>query len=254
MALTDDAIAKITKLIRDGELSPGSRLPPEQQLAAQLGLSRNSMREAVKALEVARVLDVRRGDGTYVTSLEPGLLLQSLGFAIDLLSGDTLLEVLEVRRLLEPTATSLAAQRMTPEHLAEVRGHLEQMADAGDDIERLVRHDAAFHRAVVHATGNETLVSILDGVSGRTVRGRVWHGIVDAEAAAVTLAEHRAIFRALESQDGPLAQAAALVHVHTSESWLRNALGRVEDEEGGPAAAAKDDAKDAKGDTKEGKE
>lgn len=236
MALTDDAIAKITKLIRDGELRPGSRLPPEQQLAGQLGLSRNSMREAVKALEVARVLDVRRGDGTYVTSLEPGLLLQSLGFAIDLLRGDTLLEVLEVRRLLEPAATSMAALRIDEEQLAEVCGHLDQMAEAGDDIERLVHHDAAFHRAVVAATGNETLLSILDGVSGRTVRGRVWHGIVDGKAAEVTLAEHRAIFEALRVHDSSLAQAAALVHVHTSESWLRAALGSVETEEPAPAA------------------
>jgi GntR family transcriptional repressor for pyruvate dehydrogenase complex len=227
MALTDDAIAKITKLIRDGELSPGSRLPPEQQLAAQLGLSRNSMREAVKALEVARVLDVRRGDGTYVTSLEPQLLLQSLGFAIDLLRGDTLLEVLEVRRLLEPAATAVAAQRISEDQLAEVQGHLEHMAEAGNDMELLVRHDAAFHAAVVAATGNETLVSILEGVSGRTVRGRVWHGIVDGNAAEVTLAEHRAIFRALQVHDSSLAQAAALVHVSTAESWLRSALGSV---------------------------
>ena len=91
--------------IQSGELPPGSRLPPEQQLAAELGLSRNIMREAVKALVVARVLDVRRGDGTYVTSLEPRLLLEGLGFAVELLQGDTLLELIEVRRLFEPAAT-----------------------------------------------------------------------------------------------------------------------------------------------------
>ncbi|GAB3817025.1 FadR/GntR family transcriptional regulator [Micromonospora zhanjiangensis] len=72
MALTDEAIAKIRGLIQSGELPPGTRLPPEQQLAAQMGLSRSGVREAVKVLESARVLDVRRGDGTYVTSLAPG--------------------------------------------------------------------------------------------------------------------------------------------------------------------------------------
>src|SRR5437763_362074 len=66
MELTDEAIAQIRSLIQSGALPPGSRLPPEPQLAAELGCSRNSMREAVKALETARVLDVRRGDGTYV--------------------------------------------------------------------------------------------------------------------------------------------------------------------------------------------
>ncbi|MES2866630.1 MAG: GntR family transcriptional regulator, partial [Actinomycetota bacterium] len=73
MAVTDEAIEKIKAMIVSGELSPGDRLPPEKELSERLGLSRNSMREAVKALEVIRVLDVRRGDGTYVTSLEPHL-------------------------------------------------------------------------------------------------------------------------------------------------------------------------------------
>lgn len=233
MALTDEAIAKITKLIHDGELPPGSRLPPEQQLATQLGLSRNSMREAVKALEVARVLDVRRGDGTYVTSLEPQLLLQSLGFAIDLLSGETLLEVLEVRQLLEPAATSLAALRITEEQLREVRGHLDRMVEAGNDMEQLVRHDAAFHSTITAAAGNSTLCSVLEGVSSRTMRGRIWHGIVDGQAAHGAIEEHRTIVRALESRDGALAHAAALVHINTSGSWLRDALGSVQEPNGG---------------------
>jgi GntR family transcriptional repressor for pyruvate dehydrogenase complex len=101
VALTDAAIEQIRDLIRSGALPPGSRLPPENELAAQLGLSRNSMREAVKALELVRVLDVRRGDGTYVTSLEPRLLLDGLGLAVDLLQDDSILSVVEVRRLLE---------------------------------------------------------------------------------------------------------------------------------------------------------
>jgi DNA-binding FadR family transcriptional regulator len=75
VSLTDKAIEQI----RTGALPPGSRLPPEPDLAAQLGLSRNLAREAVKALAVARVLEVRRGDGTYVTSLQPSLLLEGLG-------------------------------------------------------------------------------------------------------------------------------------------------------------------------------
>jgi GntR family transcriptional regulator, transcriptional repressor for pyruvate dehydrogenase complex len=225
MALTDEAIAKIRALIQSGELSPGSRLPPEQQLASQLGLSRSSMREAVKALVLARVLDVRRGDGTYVTSLAPQLLLQGLGFAVDLLQDDTLMEVIEVRRMLEPMATALAAARMTEAHLTEVERHLDAMRDAGTDIERLVHEDISFHRAVIAATGNATLSSVLEGLSSRTLRARVWRGMVESNASASTLSEHEAIFRALQTGDAPLAQAAALLHVTTSESWLRTALG-----------------------------
>jgi GntR family transcriptional repressor for pyruvate dehydrogenase complex len=225
MALTDEAIAKIRALIQSGELPPGSRLPPEQQLAGQLGLSRSSMREAVKALVLTRVLDVRRGDGTYVTSLAPQLLLQGLGFAVDLLQDNTLMEVIEVRRMLEPMATGLAAGRMTAAHLAEVEHHLDAMREAGTDIARLVHEDMSFHRAVIAATGNATLASVLDGLSSRTLRARVWRGLVESNASASTLSEHEAIFRALQAGDGQLAQAAALLHVTSSESWLRAALG-----------------------------
>src|SRR5918997_158263 len=108
MSLTDEAITRIRRLIQSGQLRPGAKLPPEQQLAAQLGISRNPLREAVKALVVARVLDVRRGDGTYVTSLEPALLLEGLRLAVELLRDDSVLQLIETRRLLEPAATALA--------------------------------------------------------------------------------------------------------------------------------------------------
>src|SRR3954464_3117385 len=120
MALTDDAITTLRNMIQSGELPPGSRLPPENQLAAQMGLSRSGVREAVKVLESARVLDVRHGDGTYVTSLAPRLLLEGVGFAVDLLRGDALLEVMGLRRLVEPAATGLASLRASDEQLAEV--------------------------------------------------------------------------------------------------------------------------------------
>ena len=101
MAVTDEAILQIKQMILDGRLRPGDRLPPEQELSASLGLSRSSLREAVKALEIIRVLDVRRGDGTYVTSLEPGLLLEAMSFVVDLHEDASVLELFAVRRILE---------------------------------------------------------------------------------------------------------------------------------------------------------
>ena len=172
MALTDEAITKLRNMIQTGELPPGSRLPSENQLAMQLGLSRSGIREAVKVLESARVLDVRRGDGTFVTSLAPKLLLEGVGFAVELLQGDTLLEVMEVRRLLEPAATGLAALRISDAQLDELADLLQQMQHRADDAEGLMQADLAFHRVVIASTGNETLTSLLDGLSGRTVRAR----------------------------------------------------------------------------------
>jgi GntR family transcriptional repressor for pyruvate dehydrogenase complex len=224
MSLTDKAIDRIRELIQSGELPAGSRLPSEPRLAAQLGISRNLTREAVKALSLARVLEIRRGDGTYVTSLEPGVLLEGLGSAFELLQGDMLLELTEVRRLFEPVATGLAAMRISASALAQVEGHLAAMREARDDVELLNQHDAAFHRAVVDATGNQTLASLLEGISSRTVRARVWRGTVDGDVADCTLAEHQAIYDALAAGDAALAQAAALVHVSTTEKWLRKNL------------------------------
>src|SRR6266566_9339753 len=111
-SVTDDAIDKIRELIVSGRWGPGDRLPRESELAAQLGLSRNSLREAVRALALVRVLEVRQGDGTYVRSLAPDLLLESTRMATDLLPGRSVLELFEVRRLLEPAAVALAARRM----------------------------------------------------------------------------------------------------------------------------------------------
>ncbi|WP_181809067.1 FadR/GntR family transcriptional regulator [Streptomyces shenzhenensis] len=223
MSLTDRAIEQIRELIRTGALPPGSKLPPEPELAAQLGLSRNLAREAVKALAVARVLEVRRGDGTYVTSLQPSLLLEGLGGAVELLQGDSsaLLDLMEVRRLLEPAATALAALRISDEQLAEVKGHLDAMREARDEVERFNAHDAAFHRTVISATGNETLLAVLEGISGRTLRARVRRGVTDTKAAERTLAEHEAIFDALSVRDAPLSRAAALLHVANTERWLK---------------------------------
>lgn len=112
MALTDAAIEKIKDMILSGELRPGDRLPKEPELAIKLGLSRNSLREAVRALTFMNVLDVRQGDGTYVTSLEPNLLLDALKFVLDFHRDETILQLFEVRRVLEPAAVALAAVRM----------------------------------------------------------------------------------------------------------------------------------------------
>jgi GntR family transcriptional regulator, transcriptional repressor for pyruvate dehydrogenase complex len=229
MALTDEAIEQIRRLIRSGALPPGARLPPENELAAQLGLSRNSMREAVKALELVRVLDVRRGDGTYVTSLEPRLLLEGLGLAVELLQDDSILSVVEVRRLLEPAATGLAAERITDDGLSLLETRLDEMQAAGTDAERQVAADAAFHLDVFAATRNQTLLSVLDGLSSLTLRARIWRAVVEADAISETLHEHRVIFSALAARDRRLAEAAALIHVNTSEAWLRGVVGAEAD-------------------------
>jgi GntR family transcriptional repressor for pyruvate dehydrogenase complex len=219
VGVTDAAIEAIRDLIAAGRLSPGDRLPPEQELAADLGVSRNSLREAVSALSQAHVLDVRRGDGTYVTSLAPGLLMSGLSFVMDLMQGQTLLEIFEVRRLLEPAATGLAASRITTEEVAELRRSLEKLRAAAD-VEEQIALDVDFHAAVARATGNETLCSVLDALSTRALRARLWRGYTEGSKMTWALDQHEQIIDALEIGDPMLARAAATVHLAASESWL----------------------------------
>ena len=83
---------------------------------------------------------------------------------------------MEVRRLFEPLATGLAAERIDDTTLATLATHLDAMEAAGDDSEHQVQFDAAFHSTIYGATGNDTLLSILDGLSSRTLRARIWRG------------------------------------------------------------------------------
>ena len=221
--LTETAIRRMRDMIASGRLQPGQRLPPEAELATDLGTSRNTVREAVRALVTARVLDVRRGDGTYVTSLRPELLLEGIGAAAELMQDGFALELVQVRRILEPAATRLAAARIEPHTLNALASCLRRMETSRSDDE-LVQYDEEFHATVAAAAGNETLASMLAGVSSRTSRSRVWRGIIEAASRIRTITQHADILQALRAGDPTLAEAAATVHVATTEAWLRHVL------------------------------
>jgi len=219
VAVTDEAIEKIKAMITSGALRAGDRLPKEADLAADLGLSRSSLREAVRALSLVNILDVRCGDGTYVTSLEPPILLEALSFIVDFHRDDTVLEFLEVRRILEPAATAMAAERITDAEREGLRELLDSLGP-NPNPEDLVANDMEFHRRIVGFAGNSVLSSLLESMSGPMTRARVWRGITQTGTVARTLAEHRAILDALTARDPEVARAWATVHIAGVEQWL----------------------------------
>ena len=223
VALTDQAIAKIKELIMSGEFAADSKLPKEQELAQRLGLSRNSLREAVRALTLIGVLDARVGDGTYVTSLEPELLLTGMGFVSDLVSGDTLLELHQVRRVLEPVATGMAATRLRDDDFAELEICLAQM-DEAETTQAFIAADEEFHRIIVAASGNSTLASLIQHLSGGTLRARLWRSVTEQGAVETTKQRHRDIYDALRERDAERASAADLIHLSEGEQWLKHML------------------------------
>ena len=206
-------------MIIRGELAAGDRLPKEADLAARLRLSRNSLREAVRALTLARILEARQGDGTYVTSLEPSMLLEPLTFMAEFHQDRTLLHVLEVRRILEAAAAALAAQYITDEELAELRRVVDEM-DACETVEAFVANDLKFHRLIGAASRNPVLASVLDSFSTPMSRARVWRGVTQANAIAQTKAQHAALYDALAHHRPDIARAVATAHIAGVEAWL----------------------------------
>lgn len=223
MALTDDAIDKIKEMIISGRVRPGSKLPREADLAAELGLSRNSLREAVKALSLINVLDVRQGDGTYATSLAPSLLLETPSFIVDFHRDGIVLEFLEVRRIFEPAATGLAALGMAEDDKAEL-GKLLDAVTVDSPADDFVATDLEFHKKIAIGSGNSVLAPLVDNMSMPTARARVWRGMTEPRALERTLAEHWAIFEAIVRGDADLARSWATVHIAGAESWLHTAL------------------------------
>jgi GntR family transcriptional regulator, transcriptional repressor for pyruvate dehydrogenase complex len=223
MALTDEAIEKIKQMIISGRVRPGEKLPREADLAAELGLSRNSLREAVKALSLINVLDVRQGDGTYATSLAPSLLLEALSFMVDFHRDDSVLEFLEVRRILEPAATALAAVRMPGEE-KKALGEVLDAVTVDSPVDDFIATDLEFHRRIAVGAGNSVLASLVDNMSLPTARARVWRAMTEPRALERTLAEHRAIYQAIVHGDADLARSWATVHITGIEQWLHTAL------------------------------
>ena len=169
------------------------------------------------------VLEPRVGDGTYVTSLEPELLLTGMAFVSDLVSGDTLLELHQVRRILEPVATGMAATRLTEESYAALEECLARM-DAAETTQAFIAADEEFHRIIVTASGNSTLASLIQHLSGGTLRARLWRSATEQGAIETTKKRHWDIYEALRDHDAERASAADLVHLSEGEQWLKHML------------------------------
>jgi len=215
---TGVVIEGIKHMITDGELRPGSRLPVEKELAAQLGVSRGSLREGVRALATLGVLETRQGDGTYVTALDPRTLLSPLGFLADLQQPAHAADLLAVRRMLEAESVARAATRLTDDELVELDGILGVVdrileSEPDMDLEAFIHADTEFHRMIARASGNPPLAAIIDTLVGRTFRARLWRAISHRGSVRETQAEHRAILDELVARDPDRARIRMSVHL-----------------------------------------
>lgn len=221
---TDVVVDEIKRMITSGSLKAGSRLPIEKDLAVNLGVSRGSLREGVRALCIMGVLETRQGDGTYVTSLEPSLLLAPMSFMVDLHSPDTGPYLQSVRRVLETEAAGLAARFIDDAALAELDAlvsAIESMIFHTENLDHnaIMEADIAFHRIVARASRNPALEALIEALASRTIRTRMWRAISQEGAVQATHAEHRAIQHALATHDPDAARLRMGTHLLAVEEF-----------------------------------
>jgi DNA-binding FadR family transcriptional regulator len=139
------------------------------------------------------------------------------------LTGDTLLELRQVRRILGPVATGMAASRLTEEDVGALALSLARM-DAAETTQAFIGADEEFHRIIVNACGNSTLASLIQNLSGGTLRARLWRAVTEQGAVETTGRRHRDIVEALRVKHADRASAADLIHLSEGEQWLRHML------------------------------
>ncbi|GLI27006.1 transcriptional regulator [Agromyces rhizosphaerae] len=212
---------RLLELFTSGSIAAGTRLPPERQLAATLEVGRSAVREALAALEILGIVDVRPGSGTYLRGTASELLPQTLSWGM-LIGEQRTAELLEVRSGLEIYVARLAAERLTDEELARLAEHLDEMADATDDLHAFVAADLAFHQDLARAAGNTVLLDLLQIVRSLL---RVWvdRAVQDPDHAAIALREHRAVHDALAARDADRAASAMAAHMATASARLQSA-------------------------------
>jgi DNA-binding FadR family transcriptional regulator len=201
---------QIRRLIHRGHLRPSDRLPAERELARQLGVSRPSLREALIALEVEGLLDVRIGSGIYVA--QPGGRTRAASISGD--SGP--FEVIRARRLIEGECAALAAKHGSAAQLRAIR-------TAHADLQREAKHhhnplakDRAFHVRIAEASGNSALVLVVQTLWDQRM-GELYRALEQKleypAMAADTLREHGAVLRAILARDSAAARAAMHRHL-----------------------------------------
>jgi|SRR5678815_1196967 len=207
----EQVVARVYDLIKEQALRPGDRLPPERELAKQLGISRPSLRAGLGSLISMGVLKSRQGAGTFLVDGPPALNSEPLRLLADL-HGFSYEHMFETRSILEVGATGLAAERASGDHLATMAEEITEMFVALKDPQQFLVHDMAFHRAVAAASGNPTLATLVEMVSGILYERRKTT-IERAHDFNEALEMHRKIYKAIRSHQPDAAREAMREHI-----------------------------------------
>lgn len=216
-AAAGEVINNIKQMILDGKLTPLQRLPSEKDLAEALGVSRPTVREAVRGLMTLNIVESKHGDGTYVTSLEPMLLAAPIDFLLRVDEGG-FTALTDARIVLECGIAELAASRVTSDGIARLEKLTGDYEAAIDDISRCIELDLAFHQELAVVADNPILSSLVATLAALGLQSRTKTAQNDRMRAAAH-GDHIAITKAVASGDPAAARAAMVSHLsHVQES------------------------------------
>jgi DNA-binding FadR family transcriptional regulator len=209
---------QIRNVIESGRFEPGMRLPPERELAVQLGVSRPSLREALLALEIEGRVEIRMGSGVYVCALPTSNAAETPAM------GESPSELMHARSMIEGSIVTLAAARATRQGLDRLKACLDAMRFDVGRGQAPVEADRRFHVSVAEMTGNSVLIRLVgelfDGRHG-LILSRMAHHAESTRTWQAALREHEAIYHALEARDPQEALAAMFYHLSASrERWI----------------------------------
>jgi DNA-binding FadR family transcriptional regulator len=208
---TADVIRVVKDMVLDGRLRPGDRLPAERALSEALGVSRPTVREAIRSLQAMNIVESRPGSGTFVSSLSVEELLRPLQFALAL-SDFGLEHLFEVRLMLEPGAAALAAERAREEDLVRLRDCVQRGAAKDLTLDELVSLDAELHECIARAAHNPLLERLLSSISALAQESRGYTVRVPG-VARPTAGEHERIAAAICAGEPERARAAMTAHI-----------------------------------------
>lgn len=208
---------QIQDMIVNGTLQGGDKLPSERQLAEELQVSRTSIREALRALQIMGLIEVRQGEGSYINQNFEQCLFQPLSIMF-MLQKSKPEEIIELRKTIEVETAYLAAKRADDEEIEKLRGIIEQLKVLKDlnDENASVVVDKEFHYCIAKASKNQLLVNVLNVISDlmdkfiKEARGMI---LIDERNKEVLIHQHEAIFKGLESRDPEAAADAMRTHI-----------------------------------------
>jgi GntR family transcriptional regulator, transcriptional repressor for pyruvate dehydrogenase complex len=232
-SLADELTDELLTRIIDGRYPADSALPPEGDLAREAGMSRLTVREAIKTLRAKNVVRVERGRGTYVNPVDQWTALEALVRATMQRESETARtlpeRLIEARRIVEVGAAELAAARRTDQDTARLAGQLAEMANAHDagDVDAFVAADLAFHDAVLRAAGNGLIAALLDPLSRLLVPARRQTSEF-ADIRRHALEHHGTILDAIRAGDTEQARRAMYDHIEQTQEDLHAYVLKVE--------------------------